>query len=160
VPETLISEIEVGQPARVGATPLRDTAIAATVTEVGTATDGRQPTYPVVVTLDRSVEALRSGMTARVSFRTKGDGGLVVPAEAVSRDEHGRFVYVVGIDSVETTDRVDGRIERRSVETGALTAAGIVVTDGLREGQRVVTAGLSQVRTGDRVRISRLLSDQ
>jgi RND family efflux transporter MFP subunit len=160
VPETLISEIEVGQPARVGATPRRDTAVAATVTEVGTATDGRRPTYPVVVTLDRSVEKLRSGMTARVSFRYEAARGLVVPAEAVSRDENGRFVYVVAADSLTSTARADGRVERQAVTTGDLTPDGIVVTGGLREGQSVVTAGLSQVRPGDLVRISRLLSEQ
>jgi RND family efflux transporter MFP subunit len=161
VPENLISTLGVGQPATVTAPSLRDTSIAATVTEVGTAPNGRRPTYPVVVTLDRSVPSLRSGMTARVSFDPRRAGGLVVPAEAVGRDEEGRFVYVVAPDTAAATDaRADGRVERRAVDTGALTPEGIVVTRGLRPDARVVTAGLSQIRSGDRVRISRLLSGE
>jgi hypothetical protein len=100
-------------------------------------------------------------MTARVSFDPRRAGGLVVPAEAVGRDEEGRFVYVVAPDTAAATDaRADGRVERRAVDTGALTPEGIVVTRGLRPDARVVTAGLSQIRSGDRVRISRLLSGE
>jgi RND family efflux transporter MFP subunit len=160
VPENLITQIEVGQPASVTATALRGAPVPATITEVASAPAGRRPTYPVVVTLDDSVPALRSGMTASVQFDLGSNEGLVVPAEAVGEDPDGRFAYVVDRDAAPDSVAADGRIARRSVTTGDLTPGGLVVTSGLQPGDQVVTAGLSALRDGDPVRISRLLTDR
>ncbi|MFB6273847.1 MAG: efflux RND transporter periplasmic adaptor subunit [Salinibacter sp.] len=160
VPENFITQIEVGQSASDTVTALRGTPVPATVTEVASAPAGRRPTYPVVVTLNNSVPALRSGMTARVQFDLGSDGGLVVPAEAVGEDPDGRFVYVVDRHAGPDSLAADGRVARRAVTTGDLTPSGLVVTSGLQPGDQVVTAGLSMLRDGDPVRISRLLSDR
>lgn len=156
VPEDLIPSVEVGQGASVAATPLSG-AVGATITEVASAPGGPRPTYPVVVTLDEAATALRSGMTARVSFEQGGAPGLVVPPQAVGQDADGRFAYVVAAGVADSLD-ADGRVERRAVQTGELLPGGLVVTSGLRAGDRVVTAGLSQIQDGDPVRVSRLLS--
>ena len=44
-------------------------------------------------------------------------------------------------------------VRRQDVTLGELTQSGIEVTDGLRQGDRVVTAGVSVVRDGQRVLI-------
>jgi RND family efflux transporter MFP subunit len=160
VPENLITQIEVGQPASVTATALRGAPVPATITEVASAPAGRRPTYPVVVTLDDSVPALRSGMTASVQFDLGGMEGLVVPAEAVGEDPRGRFVYVVNRGAAPDSIAADGRIARRAVTTGDLTPNGLEITKGLQPGDQVVTAGLSVLGDGDPVRISRLLTDR
>jgi multidrug efflux system membrane fusion protein len=157
VPENLIAAVETGQPVSVTATSLGSERLPATVTEVASAPNGQRPTYPVVVTLDRPAERLRSGMTARVAFDLDQDGGLVVPAEAIGEDQDGRFAYVVAPGAPDSVS-ADGHVERRAVETGALTSSGLVVTDGLQQGDRVVTAGLGKLRDGALVRISELLS--
>jgi RND family efflux transporter MFP subunit len=133
-------------------------AVPATVTEVASAPGGARPTYPVVVTLDRPVERLRSGMTARVAFTPDDASGLVVPAEAVAQGAGRRFVYVVTPSAADSLD-ADGRVERRTVATGDLLSSGLVITSGLQAGDRVVTAGLTKIQDGDPVRISRLLSE-
>jgi len=105
-------------------------------------------------------------MTARVDLDLGSGAGLVVPPEAVSQDDRGRFVYVV--DPPSTSDSsatgsgrtVDGHIVRRAVDTGALTADGLAVQRGLTAGDRVVTAGLSRIDEGDPVRRSTLLSQK
>jgi len=166
VPEALIARVEVGQRAQVHTTVLGGARMPATVTEVASAPGGRRPTYPVVVTLDSPSDALRSGMTARVDLDLGSGAGLVVPPEAVSQDDRGRFVYVV--DPPSTSDSsatgsgrtVDGHIVRRAVDTGALTADGLAVQRGLTAGDRVVTAGLSRIDEGDPVRRSTLLSQK
>jgi RND family efflux transporter MFP subunit len=160
VPEDVIADLQTGDSARVHTAVRSSGSAGATVTEVGVAPDGRQPTYPVIVTLDASDEALRPGMTARVQFDLGSATGLVVPPEAVGQDQNGRFAYVVQSDTLATDSRADGRIVRRSVTTGDLTPHGLTVTSGLQRGDRVVTAGLSEVRDGDPVRISRLLSGE
>lgn len=164
VPENRIAGLQTGQSAVVSTSMLGSERLAATVTEIASAPNSQRPTYPVVVTLDDAHPTLRSGMTARVSFgRSPGDQ-LFVPPEAVSEDERGRFVYVVqgpadGRPATDLPADADGRIERRTVDTGSIHSHGLMVTDGLSAGERVVTAGIAQVREGDLVRISRLLSD-
>ena len=160
VPEALVTDLSVGQAATVSASVLQEDAVPATVTEVATAPGGRRPTYPVVVTLDESAPQLRSGMTARVAFDVGTASGWLVPSTAVHEDESGTFVYVVAADTSTVPSTADGRATRRSVQPGALTPDGLIVSSGLRAGDRVVTAGVSQIRDGDPVRISRLLSSR
>jgi RND family efflux transporter MFP subunit len=168
VPEDLISDIEVGRSVTVTSTAVPGTKVDGTVTEVASAPNGRRPTYPVVVTLDRSVEALRSGMSARVGFGIGEQNGFVVPSGAVSRDQQGEFVYVVDTSAPDTTASssaassstgADGVVRRRAVTTGELTAEGIIVRGDVQSGDRVITAGLSTISHGDKVRLSRLFTD-
>jgi RND family efflux transporter MFP subunit len=164
VPENRIARLDVGQSASVSTSTLGSEQLEATVTEVASAPNSQQPTYPVVVTLDERHAALRSGMTARVGFGSSESDQLFVPPEAVSEDERGRFVYVVqgpeeGRPATDLPGEADGRIERRTVATGSIHSHGLMVTGGLSAGERVVTAGIAQVRDGDLVRVSRLLSE-
>ena len=56
---------------------------------------------------------------------------LVVPANAVSKDDNGRYVY----------KQVDGRKERVNITVGTSTDAFIQVLTGLEEGDVVYVAG-------------------
>lgn len=158
VPEELIAKIQVGQRAAVTATSL-DESRPATVSEVASAPDGRRPTYPVVVSLNEPVESLRSGMTGRVRFNLGSTDAVILPSAAVSQDQNGRYAYVIDqTASLDDSLNADGRIARRRVEIGELTPRGIVVHQGVEVDERVVTAGMSDVRPGDPVRISRLFT--
>jgi multidrug efflux pump subunit AcrA (membrane-fusion protein) len=46
----------------------------------------------------------------------------------------------------------DGKVTRRPVKTGAVTGSDIVVLGGLQPGDRIVTAGVSFLRDGMKVR--------
>ncbi|TVR96158.1 MAG: efflux RND transporter periplasmic adaptor subunit [Rhodospirillales bacterium] len=65
--------------------------------------------------------------------------GLVVPRAAVQRDQTGPYVMVV--DDEDT-------VQRRRIETGERIGIHWEVTDGLREGERVIYQGLQKVRPG------------
>jgi multidrug efflux pump subunit AcrA (membrane-fusion protein) len=79
----------------------------------------------------------------------RGTGGeaLLVPQNAVLRRENGYVVYV----AVER----DGApfAELRDVVPGATQRNRVVVEQGLRPGERVITVGQQQVSSGDRLRI-------
>jgi multidrug efflux pump subunit AcrA (membrane-fusion protein) len=94
---------------------------------------------------------VRHGMAAEVEFRfeASGEGAhFRVPPRAVSEDRQGRFVLVV-----EPSGDERGVIRRRAVEVGSLTPDGLEVLEGLEEGDRLVTAGLSQLEDGDTVKL-------
>ena len=71
---------------------------------------------------------LRIGMAA-------ARGVLVAPVVAVRRGERGRFVRVLA---------PDGTVERREVVTGLADGVDVEIVSGLREGEAVITAELTQ----------------
>ena len=47
----------------------------------------------------------------------------------------------------------DGRAEARPVATGSLTANGVEITDGLKEGDQVVTDGYQKISENMKVKV-------
>jgi membrane fusion protein (multidrug efflux system) len=64
---------------------------------------------------------------------------LLVPQAAVLLDQAGRYVMVVDADN---------KVEQRRITTGTERGRDIVVTSGLKEGERVVVEGVQKVRPG------------
>jgi len=152
VPESLIGQIRQGQDARVTFDAIPGSTFGATVTEVGVTTSTTGTAFPVKARLAEDDPGVRPGMAAELEFRFEGPGEgahFRVPANAVSEDRQGRFVLIV-----EPSGPERGVVRRRAVEVGALTPAGIEVLDGLRAGDRLVTAGLSQLEDGDTVKLA------
>lgn len=88
-------------------------------------------------------EALRPGGFANVELVVEEVAdAIAVPAIAVMPDIEGSKVFVVE----------GGRVAERRVETGIRTAETVQITDGLAEGDEVVTSGLQQLRPGAPVR--------
>lgn len=90
------------------------------------------------------------GMSARVkiSGRTPTEGAIRVPAYTVLEDNQGRFVYVV-----EPKENQLGTVHRREVTTGTLSEQGLIIRSGLNIGDRLITAGMSQMTQGMKVRL-------
>jgi len=153
VPEALISQISEGDRTETGFDALPGRRFPATVREVGVAVARGASAYPVTVVLDDADPALRSGMAAEVAFTFHGVGRpdvYVVPSFAVGEDDGGRFVYVV---EAAPDGEGEGIVHRRAVTVGDLTTEGLEVLSGLRDGDRVVTAGVSRIEDGLRVRL-------
>ena len=71
----------------------------------------------------------------------------MLPVTAVIRDPSGTFVYVAEPEG----DGEEAVVRRRPVTLGELTQSGIEITEGLSTGDRVITAGISVIRDGQRV---------
>ena len=100
--------------------------------------------YTVTVGLNEDIEGLMSGMFAQVSFRTNvSEDAVVVPTEAILTSGGEQYVFVVE----------DGVARYQPVQTG-LTGSGVTeVTEGLEDGQQLVTVGQEYLSDGDAVRI-------
>ena len=152
IPEIVIGEINRG--VRVPAitfTALPNRTATGVVSEVSPTTANGTTTYPVRVRLTSGAAGVRPGMAAEVEFRVSGPAGparLVVPPHAVGEDRQGRFVWVIS-----PTAEGEGAVSRRQVETGDLVEGGMEVLGGLRQGELVVTAGVSGLQEGQRVRV-------
>lgn len=152
MPEVFISRVREGQSVEVTFDALGNRSFRATVTEVGVASTGLATTFPVKARLESDESEILPGMAAEVHFRFD-DGGarerIEVPAFAVGEDREGRYVYVV-----EEVGEGIGRALRREVTVGGLTAdGGLEILQGLVDGDRVVTAGVSRIQDGRKVRL-------
>jgi RND family efflux transporter MFP subunit len=152
VPEVLIALVLPGSPCVVSFDALAGRSFAATVTEVGVSSTGLQTTFPVTVRLRDAIEEVRPGMAAVARLELGDPDGrprVLVPAVAVGEDRAGRFAYVVLDDGLSR-----GRVERRTVVVGDMTAGGeLEVFEGLNDGDRVVTRGMSKLHDGMAVRL-------
>ncbi len=151
VPESLIGDVNEGMPAEISFNALGQQRFSGAVTEVGVASSGGA-TFPVTVSLNEPHAELRSGMAAEVSFSfTRSGSGAVylIPVSAVLNDPDGSFVYI----AIPDGNGNEGVLQRRAVTLGELTEHGIEIAAGLEAGDRVVTAGVSLIRNGQRVRL-------
>lgn len=150
VPESLIAAFLPTMAGTVRFDAIPDQEFTSSVSEVGIAGGGS--TYSVTLTLNEHHSAFRSGLAAEVTFAfagtTNSDGVFFLPPASVGQDENGAFVYVL-----TSTDEPGVAItERRSVVVGALSESGLEISEGLLDGDRVVTAGITAAREGLRVR--------
>lgn len=105
--------------------------------------DPKTGTIQIAVNFPNPELTLRPGqyVTARAEVETIPNA-LLIPQEAISELQGGEQVAVV---------HPDGKAEIRAVKVGAVYGRMIVVTEGLKAGEKVVVEGFQRVRQGMQV---------
>lgn len=149
VPESYIAKIYKDEPVKIRISYLKEKEFGGKVTEIGVASYKTTITYPVKVSIINATENIKPGMSAEVTFQLQEkEKRIIVPINAVGEDEKGRYVYILKADKKNT-----GKIIRRNVVLGDITANGIEIKKGLKAGEKVVTAGISNIKEGQIVRL-------
>ena len=108
------------------------------VVSIGSVIDSLSRTLPVIYEIANADGSVKVGATARVRVRTGAtQQGVVIPAAAVL-DEDGRAVVYVQPEG-ET-------FEKRSIRIGGQDGDRVLVLEGLKPGERIVTGAAYQVR--------------
>lgn len=95
--------------------------------------DPKTRTIPVIFEVGNPNSLLKAGMFATVAIKTgRVENALALPEEALFEDEGRFFVFV---------QHEGESFERREVRTGAKERGYVQITEGLTEGERVVTRG-------------------
>lgn len=149
VPGAWVGRVSRGQEAMATFAELGGAKLPAIVTEVGVT--GQSGSFSVTVELSEDDERLRPGMGSDVEIVVEGTGDqrLELPLAAIGEDADGRHVWVVA-----SINDGQGTVARVGIQTGDLTSERVVVTDGLKGGEIVVTAGTSLLYEGRQVRVS------
>jgi RND family efflux transporter MFP subunit len=120
--------------------------------EYSTEAETDTQTYRVVFSIPQP-QGLRilPGMTAtvecRLSFSSQTGPRIIIPAISVTRDSE-KKPYVWIIHEPEMT------VSKRMVRMGELTGdRGVLILDGLKTGEKVVTAGVTKLESGMKVRL-------
>jgi RND family efflux transporter MFP subunit len=151
LPESLIASVDENTPVSVRFGSIPDQIFAGVISEIAVASSAGSAAFPVVIQITGGHPSLRSGLAADVTFQFESaadqSGGAVLPVTAVINDPDGTFVFVA--DAVEISG--EAIVRRRAVTLGELSQSGIEILDGLQVGDRVITAGISVIRDGQRV---------
>lgn len=151
LPESLIGNVDDTTPVSIRFGAIPDEVFSGEISEVAVASTEGSAAFRVVIKVEGSHPSLRSGLAANVTFQfdadEDGNGGIVLPVAAVVNDPEGTFVFVAA--PAET--RGQAIVRRRDVRLGELSQSGIEIVDGLHLGDRVIVAGISVIRDGQRV---------
>ncbi len=151
IPEMLIDKVKSGSAVEVAFDAIPARTYHGIVRELGVASTGFATTYPATVRLTDADGRIRSGMAAEVTFSFKNEDQpeqIIVPSFALGEDRQGRFVFVVEPQQGDTAV-----VRRKSVEVGELTTTGVEILKGLSDGDLVVTAGVTKITDGQKVRL-------
>lgn len=150
VPESEMASIHVRQRARIQVQALDGKQYSGYVIEKGVIADPASRSYSVKIRVEGTDNALLPGMVSQVSLAKidaslSGDNGtaIVIPASIVQiADDNSRFVWV----------DEGGKAVRRTINLGAYQSNGVVITSGLRHGDKLIVEGQQKVCTGTRVK--------
>lgn len=101
--------------------------------------DSRTGTLAMRAIFENSSEDLFPGLFVRVRMPTEQREALLIPEEAVGRDQRGSFVLAIDPQN---------KVERKSIVTARKYDGWIVVKSGLTTSDRVVIAGIQSARPG------------
>lgn len=147
IPERFAGEIQAGALAWIDLNAYGMTTLEAPVSRVGSTIDPQSRTFEIRIDLDQGGN-LKSGMIARLDVtRRTLEGALIVPDEAVIRDNGEEAAYVAAGDGALRV------IQRRALRLGPRGAGGVVVEGGLAAGDEVVVLGHDAVSQGDSVQV-------
>ena len=124
-----------------------DTKVRATgrVREVAPQADAATRTFRVKVGISDPPEAMRLGATVTGSIKLSAPPGVEIPASALTESDGRPAVWVV--------DPKSEAVSLRNVEVLRYDPATVVISQGLENGERVVTAGVQTLRPGQKVRL-------
>lgn len=141
IPEQEIGRVETGDTIGVVLPALSEASVGAIITERSLVANPMGHTYTLRARLEKAENVL-PGMVAKVRMSHTGTTGVVIPAKCVVTVYDGVIAWVVDADSV---------VSRRHITVSDFVRNGVLVTDGLQDGDRVVIDGYHKLYPGAKV---------
>lgn len=137
VPENEIANIQKNQKAQIQVSALGNRPFEGSITEKGIVANALSRSYEVKIRIDKPDKELMPGMVCEVILATaKGGSHYVLPANIIQLGEGNQnFVWVNN----------GGKAEKRIVQCGDFTSDGIIILDGIKDGDMIITEGQQKV---------------
>jgi membrane fusion protein (multidrug efflux system) len=148
LPQQALAELQTGDSAQVRVDTYPGRVFTATISAISPKLDPASRMLSVRATLPNHDAALLPGMFANVTMQVGPvHRYITLPNAAIVYNPYGSLVYVVDQGKPATVHQV-------VIKTGPTRGDQIAVTDGLSEGQTVVTAGQIKLRPGSAIIIN------
>ena len=150
VPDTSMNRVKLGQHLAISTDALAQ-QVAGRVSAISPAADPKSRVFSVEVTIPNPKNQLKSGMIASLTLNGEQlpQSVLAVPLSAVIRDP--ARVNGFAVMTVEGNGDLESA-RLRPVELGDTYGNMIAAKGGLTFGERVITTGVTLIRSGERVR--------
>ena len=142
IPQSELPKFAAGHEASIEVASMPGKAYPARIARISPTIDARNGTFRATTIIDNSKGDLAPGMFGRFSIAyEEHSDALVLPTAALIDEDDESAVYVV----------MDGKVERRVIETGIRSGGKVEILDGLSEADFVVVVGHSNLRDGSKV---------
>ena len=143
VPENRLGQISLNQPATITFWALNDLKASGHISEIAPMADSVTRTYKVKVAVESMPEAAKLGMTAKVVLDAGKVKSILVPAGAIYQTGDQAKVWVIR----------DKKASLVPVKTAGFEGSNVKITEGLAQGDIVVTGGVNKLAEGQEVRL-------
>ena len=138
VPENELNSIQQGQQASMDVPAAGIQDVRCRVERKGISASALSHSFDCTLKPLAAVPGLMPGMVCRIRMDGEGAEGCVVPAAILQTGKEGRYLWVVR----------DGRVCRQDVKTGGFAGKGVLISEGLQEGDLVIVRGYQKVSSG------------
>jgi len=151
VPDTLVSQLEIGQTVDVDCDALPDARFVGVIHKIASMADPLTRTYPIEVRIDQP-RGLRPGMVAIVQFRHDRKASLLPLTSVAPGDARQPYVVYRVIEEAgkllarQVPVRLEGILDNRV----AIRLGG---PDSLAQGDRIVVTGIHRLHDGEMVQV-------
>jgi len=142
--ELLITKLSVNDPVDVSVDALGDQAFKGRISRIHPNLDPVTRRGTVEVELKPVPQGARPGQLCRIRLSTQAADRLVIPFNALRRDQKGEYVFAID---------EKGKVKRTPVVGGLRIGEQLEILKGLVEGQQVVTKGFLDLADGKKVKI-------
>jgi len=159
LPQQELARVKVGMPVKMTTDAIEGRKFDGTLSAINSAVDSATRSVSLQATIDNADHALRAGMFARVQVllpETKST--LFVPTTAVAYAPYGNSAYVIEKKKNEKTGKDSLIIRQQFIRTGETRGDFVAVTEGLKEGDEVVSTGVFKMRNGMDVAVDNKLA--
>ena len=142
--ELLISKLSLNHPVQVSIDALGNQVFEGHVSRIFPNLDPVTRRGTVEVELKPVPEGARPGQLCRIKLKTNSSSRLVMPFNALRRDQAGEYVFAIDDEQ---------KAQRTQVLAGLRIGEQVEILDGLTEGQQVVTKGFLDLVSGKKVKV-------
>ncbi|MFN3620372.1 efflux RND transporter periplasmic adaptor subunit [Sphingorhabdus sp.] len=143
VPETMLSNVRVGQEISAKAAAFPDYLATGKITAIDPVINPQTRTVTLRAILPNRSAMLKPGMLLSVTITSNTRTAPAVPELSLVREGDTSFVYTVGTDL---------KVKRTPVKTGARDGKFVEVVEGINVGDKIVTEGIVKLSDGATVR--------
>lgn len=150
ITERDLPKVRKGQVARVKVDAYPGEVFEGAIEKVSPIVDLLSRTAMVEIRIPNSGHRLKPGMFARINILiTEKKDVLVIPRDAIIKENSSNYVFVVGGDN---------KVHRQRIDLGLHENNKFEVIDGLNEGELVVTMGNTRLKEGDVVEVVNVIN--
>ncbi len=159
LPQQDLGKVKVGLPVKMTTDAIEGREFTGTLSAINSAIDPATRSVSLQATIDNADHALRAGMFARVEVQLPETKPILfIPTTAVAYAPFGNSVYLIEKKKNEKTDKDELIARQQFVRTGETRGDFVAVTNGVKEGEEVVSTGVFKMRNGMHVVVDNQLA--